>query len=103
MLVMLFYFASTNAHALTLEQSIDLAIQSSTEVQIEQKKSELTGYSMADAATMFLPNASYGMRKGHRNTSISKFSDGLKEDVQTLRTHLKSFDINNTSVSLYYL
>ena len=33
---------------------------------------------------MFLPNASYGMRKGHRDTSISKFSDGLKEDVQTL-------------------
>ncbi len=74
----------SNTHALTLEQSIDLAIQNSTEVQIEQKKSELTGYSRADAASMFLPNASYGMRKGHRDTSISKFSDGLKEDVQTL-------------------
>jgi len=33
---------------------------------------------------MFLPNASYGMRKGHRDTSISKFSDRLKEDTQTL-------------------
>jgi outer membrane protein TolC len=72
------------AHAITIQEAINLAIQNSTEIEIEERKSELADYSKADAATMFLPNASYGMRKGHRDTSISKFSDGLKEDVQTL-------------------
>ena len=72
------------ARAITIQEAITLAIQNSSEVEIEERKSELAGYSKADAATMFLPNASYGMRKGHRDTSISKFSDGLKEDVQTL-------------------
>ena len=72
------------AHAITIQEAITLAIQNSTEIEIEERKSELTGYSRADAATMFLPNASYSMRRGHRDTSISKFSDRLKEDVQTL-------------------
>jgi outer membrane protein len=72
------------ARAITIQEAITLAIQNSTEVEIEERKSELAGYSKADATTIFLPNASYGMRKGHRDTSISKFSDGLKEDVQTL-------------------
>ena len=72
------------AHAITIQEAITLAIQNSTEIEIEERKSELAGYSRADASTMFLPNASYGMRKGHRDTSISKYSDGLKEDVQTL-------------------
>ena len=70
--------------AITIYESINLAIKNSTEVQIEEKKYELAQYSKAEATTAFLPNASYGMRKGRRQTSISKYQDKLKEDVKTL-------------------
>ena len=82
---------TSNSQALTLSESINLAIQNSTEIQIEQKKSELTGLVRADAASMFLPNANVGMHRGHRKTSISKLNDTLKEDTQTITVNQPLF------------
>ncbi len=83
--------SSNIVQAITISDAITLAIQNSTELQIEERKSDLAGYSKADAATMFLPNANYSLRKGHRDTSISKYSDGPKEDVQTLTVNQPLF------------
>lgn len=79
-----FCLSSTFAQAITIQEAITLAIQNSTELEIERKKTELAGYSKADAVSMFLPNANYGMRKGDRKTSISTLKDKLKEDTKTL-------------------
>lgn len=85
-------YCNSNSQALTLQESISLAIQNSTQVQIEQKKSELTGLVRADAASMFLPNANVGMHRGHRKTSISKLNDTLKEDTQTITVNQPLFN-----------
>jgi len=71
------------AHSLSLDEAIISAKQQSTEVQIEEKKSELTSLSKADAATMFLPNVSLGYRNGDRKTTTSTANYDLKEDTRT--------------------
>lgn len=70
-------------YALSLDEAIIQAKQQSTEVQIEEKKSELTSLSKADAATMFLPNVSLGYRNGDRKTTTSTANYDLKEDTRT--------------------
>lgn len=70
-------------YALSLDEAIISAKQQSTEVQIEEKKSELTSLSKADAATMFLPNVSLGYRNGDRETTTSTAHYDLKEDTRT--------------------
>lgn len=72
-----------DALAISLEEAIINAKQQSTEVQIEEKKSELTSLSKADAATMFLPNVSLGYRNGSRETTTSTTHYDLKEDTRT--------------------
>ena len=72
-----------DAFAISLEEAIMSAKQQSTEVQIEEKKSEITSLSKADAATMFLPNVSLGYRNGDRETTTSTTHQNLKEDTRT--------------------
>ncbi len=72
-----------DAFAISLEEAIINAKQQSTEVQIEEKKSELTSLSKAEAATMFLPNVSLGYRNGSRETTTSTAHYDLKEDTRT--------------------
>ncbi|MBU6140409.1 MAG: TolC family protein [Proteobacteria bacterium] len=74
---------TSTAFALTLEEAIISAKQQSTEVQIEEKKSELTELSKADAATMFLPNASFNHHDGNRTTTTSTQNFDLKENTRT--------------------
>jgi outer membrane protein TolC len=73
-----------DALAISLEEAIINAKQQSTEVQIEEKKSELTSLSKMDAATMFLPNASINYRNGDRSTKTSTQDYDLKEDTRTI-------------------
>lgn len=83
LLVVGLYCCIFDAFALSLDESIILAKQQSTEVQIEEKKSELTSLSKADAATMFLPNVSLGYHNGDRKTTTSTANYDLKEDTRT--------------------
>jgi len=87
-----FYYISTVV-ALTLEESISLAVQNSTELKLERQKQELVGTAKLDAMTMFLPNIEAGYRGGTRETSITTLPDrNLPEDVRTLTFTQPIFD-----------
>lgn len=91
-LLIIFYFPLSDASALTLNEAIELATANSTEIQIEEKKYELTSISKADAATMFLPNVSAGYHKGDRKTTISGVDNKLKEDTRTISVNQPIFN-----------
>lgn len=77
--------------SITLEDSINSAIQNSTEIDLESKKAELTG--LSDATSAFMPNANLSFRDGTRKTSIDNDPAIKKDDKsRTLSINQPIFD-----------
>ena len=73
--------------SITLEDSINSAIQNSTEIDLESKKAELTG--LSDATSAFMPNANLSFRDGTRKTSIDN-DPAIKKDDKSRTLSVKS-------------
>jgi len=91
--ICLITFYPSISQAITLEDSINSAIQNSTEIDLESKKAELTGLSKYDAASAFMPNANLSFRDGTRKTSINNDPAIKKDDKsRTLSINQPIFD-----------
>jgi outer membrane protein len=82
---------SNSSFALNIEEAMNLGIENSIEVQIENKKTEYISISEYEAITDFLPNANLNYRDGTRRTAISSLRDKQKDEVRTLNINQPLF------------
>ncbi len=78
--------------AITIDESISLALQNNTKVAIESKKSELVGLSRYEAATGFLPSVSLDYQNGTRRTKIGDISEKQNNDRRVFSVNQPLFD-----------
>lgn len=80
-----------SSFALNIDEAMNIAIENSIEVQIENKKTEYISISKYEAITDFLPNANLNYRDGTRRTAISSLRDKQKDEVRTLNINQPLF------------
>lgn len=78
------YFANL-AFSITLEESVNLAVQDSIEIKVEKQKEDLAKTAKFDALTIFLPNIKAEYKRGIRNINTPTIPSGNSiEDVKTI-------------------